>query len=117
MWSAAHLPHVAGEGRGERNAKPSTLSFLRLDDLPADLETAFEERAQPMPGSRLTSGSWGFEDEPLAPLRDKIAAERETLGEVTDRRSMASRQVTATLSLSIRRQCATGMLSTAVRSG
>jgi hypothetical protein len=59
------------------------VSFLKVEgDLPKDLGAAFGEQARPMARARLTAGAWRFEDEPLARLRDKIAAGRKTLGEV-----------------------------------
>ena len=59
------------------------LAFLRVGGpLPKDLGLAFAEGARPMPRARLGASSWRFEDEPLARLRDKIAAGRRTLGEV-----------------------------------
>lgn len=59
------------------------LAFMKVaGELPKDMVAAFREHARPMPRSRLGSGSWRFEDEPLARLRDKIAAGRKTLGEV-----------------------------------
>ncbi len=59
------------------------LAFMKVEgELPKDLVADFEENARPMPRSRLGSGAWRFEDEPLARLRDKIAAGRQTLGEV-----------------------------------
>jgi hypothetical protein len=59
------------------------LSFLTVTDtLPDDLSAAFEERAVAMPRTRLTSGSWRFEKDALARLREKIVAGRQTLGEV-----------------------------------
>ncbi len=69
-----------------RKATPGeggALSFLVVgDELPKELGRAFEERAREMPLVRLTAGSWRFEEEPLAKLREKIARGRKTLGEV-----------------------------------
>lgn len=60
-----------------------SLSFLTVTDtLPNDLSAAFEERAVAMPRARLTSGSWRFEKDALARLREKIVTGRRTLGEV-----------------------------------
>jgi hypothetical protein len=60
-----------------------SLSFLTVTDaLPNDLSAAFEDRAVAMPRARLTSGSWRFENDALARLRDKIVTGRKTLGEV-----------------------------------
>lgn len=59
------------------------LSFLKIDgDLPKDLDAEFSAKAKAMPRARLGAGSWQFEDEPLAKLRDKIVKGRKTLGEV-----------------------------------
>ena len=52
------------------------------DKLPDDLGRAFAQGGRPMPRARLGSGSWRFEDDALAGLRDKIAKGRKTLGEV-----------------------------------
>ena len=64
------------------DGKAGNLSFLKLDALPTDLGLAFNEHARTMARARLSAGSWQFEDEPLATLRDKIVAGRKTLGEV-----------------------------------
>lgn len=37
----------------KKNGKAGELAFLKLNDLPADLEVAFKEQARPMPRSRL----------------------------------------------------------------
>ncbi|MGQ7792556.1 Eco57I restriction-modification methylase domain-containing protein [Faunimonas sp. B44] len=59
------------------------LLFLKVQEtLPKDLTATFEKEARPMSRARLGTGSWRFEDEPLARLRDKITAGRPTLGEV-----------------------------------
>jgi hypothetical protein len=59
------------------------LTFLNVkDEVPDDLTQLFDIAAKPMPRARLTAGSWRFEDEPLAKLRDKIEQGRKTLGEV-----------------------------------
>jgi hypothetical protein len=66
-----------GEGRA------GDLTFLKLaDEIPENLNVAFADGAKAMARARLTAGSWQFEDEPLAKLRDKIAKGRRTLGEV-----------------------------------
>ena len=69
-----------------RKGKPSdggTLSFLKIDaDLPKDLDAAFTTHATAMPRARLGAGSWQFEDDQLARLRNKIISGRKTLGEV-----------------------------------
>jgi hypothetical protein len=59
-----------------------TLRFLKVEDLPNDLEAEFAIRSVAMRRARLGTGSWQFEDEPLAKLRDKIVKGRKTLGEV-----------------------------------
>ena len=49
---------------------------------PKDLGRAFKEGARAMPRARLGPGSWRFEDDALARLREKIAKGRRTLGEI-----------------------------------
>lgn len=66
----------------EETLPAATLEFLVVDEIPQELGRVFEERARKMPLSRLTAGSWRFEEEPLAKLRDKIVQGRKTLGEV-----------------------------------
>ncbi|MBM3625907.1 MAG: hypothetical protein FJX16_11430, partial [Alphaproteobacteria bacterium] len=66
----------------EETLPAATLEFLVVDEIPQELGRVFEERARKMPLSRLTAGSWRFEEEPLAKLRDKITRGRKTLGEV-----------------------------------
>lgn len=69
--------------RKQTSDQDGSLSFLVVgDELPKELGRAFEERARQMPLTRLTAGSWRFEEEPLAKLRDKVARGRKTLGEV-----------------------------------
>jgi hypothetical protein len=64
-------------------AGDGALSFLNIADaLPGDLGAAFAEKSRPMPRARLGRGSWQFEDDALARLRDKIVKGRKTLGEV-----------------------------------
>jgi len=59
------------------------LDYLAVGgSLPSDLGRSFVEKAAAMPRSRLTGGSWHFEGDALARLRDKIATGRKTLGEV-----------------------------------
>jgi hypothetical protein len=59
------------------------LAFLKVEDeLPKDLSAAFKDGARTMPRARLGAGSWRFEDDALARLRDKIVAGKKTLGEV-----------------------------------
>lgn len=69
-----------------RKGKPAeggALSFLKIgDDLPKDLDAAFAAGATAMPRARLGKGSWQFEDDKLARLRDKIVKSKRTLGEV-----------------------------------
>ncbi|MBI1867561.1 MAG: N-6 DNA methylase [Methylocystis sp.] len=68
-----------------KGAAPTSdeIAYLTLrDELPKELGRAFDEGARKMPRARLGAGSWRFEDEPLARLRDKIARGRKTLGEV-----------------------------------
>lgn len=65
------------------NGEAGSLSFLVIDDdAPEELIRIFDETSRPMRRARLTAGSWRFEDEPLARLRDKLAAGRKTLGEI-----------------------------------
>jgi hypothetical protein len=59
-----------------------TVTFLKVEELPKDLEAEFAAHAHVMPRARLGEGSWQFEDEPLAKLRDKIVKGKKTLGEV-----------------------------------
>ena len=69
-----------------RKGKPQdggSLSFLKIgDDLPKDLDAAFATGATAMARARLGKGSWQFEDDKLARLRDKIVNGKKTLGEV-----------------------------------
>ena len=59
------------------------LSYLTLKgSVPEDLAGAFAAGANTMPRARLGAGSWRFEGDALAALRDKIADGRKTLGEV-----------------------------------
>jgi hypothetical protein len=65
------------------NAKEGSLLFLKIDNvLPNDIGAVFAEKSQEMPRGRLGSGSWQFEDNALAQLRDKIVVGKKTLGEV-----------------------------------
>lgn len=69
--------------RKGRDGGDGRLEFLKADgELPKDLAAAFAEKALSMPRARLGAGSWRFEDEPVARLRDKIVSGRKTLGEV-----------------------------------
>jgi hypothetical protein len=64
-------------------AAAGALKFLKIDgDLPKDLDAAFAAQATAMPRIRLGSGSWQFENDALARLRDKIVQGRRTLGEI-----------------------------------
>jgi len=64
-------------------AAEGALRFLNVKtSLPDDLGRAFAAGAAAMPRARLGAGSWRFEPDDLARLRDKIAAGRKTLGEV-----------------------------------
>jgi hypothetical protein len=78
------LPDAADAApQGEDAASADNLSFLLVKDaLPENLGRLFAASAQPMLLSRLTSGSWRFESEELARMRDKITLGRKTLGEV-----------------------------------
>lgn len=58
------------------------LAFLKLAAAPDDLDSEFAEKAVAMPRARLGSGSWQFEDDALARLREKIVKGKKTLGEV-----------------------------------
>ncbi len=69
--------------KAEIGAPDGALNFLNIGAaLPADLGRAFSEGSRPMPRARLTGGSWQFEDDSLASLREKIVKGRKTLGEV-----------------------------------
>lgn len=60
-----------------------TLSFLKIGEvLPRDLGTAFAISGTVMPQARLGKGSWQFEDDRLARLRDKIIVGKKTLREI-----------------------------------
>ena len=59
------------------------LSFLNIGEVvPKDLDAEFTVKATAMPRARLGFGSWQFEDDQLARLRDKIVKGKKTLGEV-----------------------------------
>jgi hypothetical protein len=61
----------------------SDLQFLNVkDQLPENLGSLFTDAARPMPHARLGAGSWQFEGDALAALRDKIGHGKRTLGEV-----------------------------------
>jgi hypothetical protein len=63
--------------------EPGALSFVKINDaLPNDLSAVFAEKSRTMPRARLGSGSWQFEDDALARLRDKIVTGKKTLEEV-----------------------------------
>ena len=63
-------------------ANGGDLEFLKLTAMPGDLDSEFAAKSQAMPRARLGSGSWQFEDDALARLRDKIVKGKKTLGEV-----------------------------------
>lgn len=63
-------------------APAGDLRFFKPETGPADLAALFIAGAAPMPRSRLGAGSWQFEGDALARLRDKIRAGRRTLGDV-----------------------------------
>lgn len=74
-------PAIITLRKGEANDGGS-LSFLKIgDELPKDLDAAFIAGATAMPRARLGEGSWQFEDDKLARLRDKIVKGKKTLGE------------------------------------
>jgi hypothetical protein len=63
--------------------KDGALAFLKIGDvLPKDLDAEFAANATAMPRARLGAGSWQFENDKLARLRDKIVKGKKTLGEV-----------------------------------
>jgi hypothetical protein len=66
----------------KESAHEGVLAFLKVDELPKDLEADFAGRARPMPRARLGAGSWQLEDDALARLRDKILKGKKTLGDV-----------------------------------
>jgi hypothetical protein len=74
-------PAVLTLSKGKPN-DGGTLDFLKVDALPKDLEAEFAARSLTMPRARLGEGSWQFEGEPLAKLRDKIVKGKKTLGEI-----------------------------------
>jgi len=66
-----------------KGTKDGSLSFLKIGNaLPSDLGAIFSGKSQKMPRTRLGSGSWQFESDSLARLREKIVTGRKTLGEV-----------------------------------
>lgn len=68
--------------RKSKAGAAGALAFLKVDALPKDLEAEFAATAIAVPRTRLGAGSWQFEDDALAKLRDKIVKGRKTLGEV-----------------------------------
>jgi hypothetical protein len=75
-------PAIITLRKGETGSQ-GALSFLKVhEELPKDLDAEFTAKATTMPRARLGSGSWQFEDDALAQLRDKIFKGRKTLGEV-----------------------------------
>jgi len=77
-------PAIITASRKEHIGPPAgELRFLNIGaQAPADLGSAFSAGARAMPRARLTGGSWQFEDDALARLRDKIVRGKKTLGEV-----------------------------------
>lgn len=74
---------VTARGKPEAGAPDGALGYLTVSGaLPPDLGRAFTEKAAAMPRARLGAGSWQFETDALARLRDKIVSGRKTLGEV-----------------------------------
>src|SRR5665213_995115 len=70
------LKKEGGGGEGD-------LTFLTVrGKVPEDLDRAFARDGQAMPRARLGKGSWQLEGDALAALRAKLAAGRQTLGEV-----------------------------------
>ncbi|MGB8736253.1 MAG: N-6 DNA methylase [Rhodomicrobium sp.] len=75
-------PAILTLKKGEASGS-GALAYLTVKErLPEDLVNAFSREALPMPRARLDRGSWRFEDDALARLRDKIVVGRKTLGEV-----------------------------------
>ena len=75
-------PAILTVKKGEEG-RAGELSFLIVKDhVPEDLGRVFSRGARSMPRARLGVGSWHFEDEELARLRDKIVTGHRTLGEV-----------------------------------
>jgi type I restriction-modification system DNA methylase subunit len=69
--------------RKGKAADDGALAFLKVgEDLPKDLDAEFAAKATAMPRARLGAGSWQFEGEELARLREKIVRGKKTLGEV-----------------------------------
>jgi len=68
--------------RRGRSEDGGALSFLKIEELPKDLDAEFSARSIAMQRARLGAGSWQFEDDALAKLRDKIVKGKKTLGEV-----------------------------------
>lgn len=74
---------VTARRKPQAGAPEGALDYMTVSGtLPPDLGRAFTEKAAAMPRARLGAGSWQFEDDALARLRDKIVAGRKTLGEV-----------------------------------
>lgn len=74
---------VTAKKKSTIGAPEGSLAFLNIGSVaPADLGSAFAEGARGMPRARLTGGSWQFENDALAGLRDKIVKGRKTLSEV-----------------------------------
>ena len=65
-------PAILTLKKGEASGS-GALAYLTVKErLPEDLVNAFSREALPMPRARLDRGSWRFEDDALARLRDKI---------------------------------------------
>ncbi len=74
---------LTGRKKTEIALPGGELTYLNIrSEAPKDIGRTFDEAGKTMPRARLTGGSWQFEDEALARLRDKITRGRRTLGEV-----------------------------------
>ena len=61
------------DGNNKNGHASNTVRFLNLKTLPTDLSSAFDDRAQAIPQSRLGRGSWRFESDTLDAVRAKMA--------------------------------------------
>ena len=75
-------PAIVTLRKGGAEGDGGRLSFLKVSELPKDLDAEFATGSCTMPRSRLGGGSWQLEDDGLAKLRDKLIKRRKTLGEV-----------------------------------